>query len=110
MAQPQVKTYFKKFTSDAQGQIFMTGPLDVSTYEKIDVEIVQWPQAPVKLTAKCAIGKISGETLAEEVASFPLSGSGKIHSFDVVGPEFSVVLTGATPKATVPIQGWVFLH
>ncbi len=31
MATPKLTTYFKTFTTDALGQIFMTGILDVST-------------------------------------------------------------------------------
>ena len=33
-----------------------------------------------------------------------------IHSFEVVGPEFSVVITGGTPNTDVPIQAWLFLN
>jgi hypothetical protein len=47
--------------------------------------------------------------LAETVGQFPLGTAGLIHTFDVVGPEFSVVLTGGPPKTKVPIQAWLFL-
>jgi hypothetical protein len=110
MAAPELKTYFKNFKTDAHGQIFLTGAIDVSAHDEVDVEVIQWPQAPVKMNAACSIGKISGQTLAQEVGKFPLGASGQIHTFNVVGPEFSVVLTGAPPNVTVPIQGWVFLH
>lgn len=56
------------------------------------------------------MGKISGTTLAQTLETFPLGTSGKIHTYDVVGPEFSLVVTGGPANATVPIQAWVFLH
>ncbi len=110
MAAPKLTTYFKTFTTDPLGQIFMTGIVNVAPYNSINLEIIQWPHAPVAMTVSCDIGKITGATLAETVASFPLGTAGMIHSFDVIGPEFSVVLTGGPPKTKVPIQAWLFLH
>ena len=63
------------------------------------------------MTVVCDIGKITGETLAQTVGQFPLGTTAQIHTFDVIGPEFSGVLTGGGPPSTaVPIQAWVFLH
>jgi hypothetical protein len=64
----------------------------------------------VSMTVNCEIGKLSGTTLGETVATFPLGTAGQIHSFNVIGPEFSVVLTGGPATTDVPIQAWVFLH
>ena len=110
MAAPVTKTYFQTFKTDSLGQIFMTGPLNVETYSKVNLEIIQWPHAAVTMTVSCTMGKISGSTLAQSVGQFPLGTAGQIHTFDVIGPEFSVVLTGGPPNTDVPIQAWVFLH
>lgn len=106
----KLNTYFKTFKTDGLGQIFMTGILDVKAYSKVNVEIIQWPHAPVSMTVMCNMGKITGSTLAQTVGQFTLGTAGVIHTFEVVGPEFSVVLTGGTPNTDVPIQAWVFLH
>jgi hypothetical protein len=110
MAAPKRIDYFKTFTTDPLGQIFMTGIVNVAPFNTVNLEIIQWPHAPVTMTVTCMMGKITGSTLAEVVEHFPLGTAGHIHSFDVIGPEFSVVLTGGPPKAKVPIQAWLFLH
>ena len=69
--------------------------------------------AGLKMTVRCAIGKTRppGDTLAQWVAEFPLAAlPPTIHSFDVIGPDFWVVLEGGPPNVTVPIQAWIFLH
>jgi len=110
MATPELKTCFQTFKTDALGQIFLTGILNVEAYGKVNIEIIQWPHAPVTMTVSCAMGKLSGQTLAQTISQFSLGTAGQIHSFDVIGPEFSVVLTGGPPNTNVPIQAWVFIH
>ena len=110
MRTPQLKTYFQTFKTDNLGQIFVTSILNVEPYNKVNVEIIQWPHAAVNMTVLCYMGKLSGSTLAQTVAQFPLGTAGQIHSFSVIGPEFSVVLTGGPPNTDVPIQAWVFLN
>ena len=110
MPTPQLKTYFQAFKTDNLGQIFMTGVLNVQDYNKVNLEIIQWPHAAVSMPVMCNMGKISGTTLAQTLAQFPLGTAGQIQSFSVVGPEFSVVLTGGPPNTDVPIQAWVFLN
>jgi hypothetical protein len=88
----------------------MTGILNVEAYNKVNVQIIQWPHAPVSMTVSCMMGKINGETLAQTVGQFPLATAALIHTFDVVGPEFNLVLTGGPPATSVPVQAWVFLH
>jgi hypothetical protein len=88
----------------------MTGILNVEAYSKVNVEIIQWPHVGVTMTVVCYMGKITGQTLSQVVAQFPLGTGGQIHTFDVIGPEFSVVLTGGPANTDVPIQAWVFLH
>lgn len=108
--EPELKTYFQTFKTDNLGQIFLTGILDVKHFNKVSVEIIQWPHTPVQMQVQCMMGKISGSTLAQYVDQFPLGTTARIHAFDVIGPDFSVVLTGAPPNTDVPIQAWVFLH
>jgi len=110
MAAPELKTYFQIFTTDSLGQIFMTGILNVEAFDKVNLEIVQFPHAAVSMTVICDMGKVSGTTLAQTVGQFSLGTAGQIDTFDVIGPEFSVVLTGGPANTDVPIQAWVFLH
>ncbi len=110
MANPVLNTWFQTCQTDAQGQIFLTGPLNVEAYSSINLEIVPGANAPMGITVSCTIGKISGNTLAQTVAQFPLASTEEIHSFNVIGPEFSVVLTGGPANQGVPIQAWIFLH
>ena len=104
MATPILNTYFQAFKTDKLGQIFMTGILNVEAFSKVNLEIIQWPHAPVNMTVLCDMGKISGSTLAQTVAQFPLGAAGHIHTFDVIGPKFSVVLTGGPAKLTYPYR------
>lgn len=110
MATPKLLTYFQTFKTDPLGQIFITGIVDVKDYNKVNVEIIQWPHAAVAMTVSCDMGKLSGTTLAQVVGQFPLGTAGTIHTFNVVGPEFSVILTGGPASTDVPIQAWVFLN
>jgi hypothetical protein len=110
MPTPHLTTYFSSYRTDAHGQIFLTSPVNVEQFSKINLQIVQWPHTPVTMTVNCVIGKISGTTLSQVVASFPLGTSGPIHTFDVIGPEFNVVLTGGPANTDVPIEAWLFLR
>ena len=56
----KLNTYFQTFKTDNLGQIFMTGILDVQAYNKVHVEIIQWPHAPVNMSVSCSMGKLSG--------------------------------------------------
>jgi len=110
MATPTLITYFKTFKTDPLGQIFMTGIVNIEAFNKVNVEIIQWPHVAVNMNVLCDMGKITGDTLAQTVGQFPLGTAGQIHTFGVVGPEFSIVLTGGPPNTDVPIQAWVFLN
>jgi hypothetical protein len=105
-----LKKYFQSYTTDNLGQIFLTGILNIESHNTVSVEIIQWPHAGVSMTVLCDMGVITGTTLAQTVGQFPLGTGGQIHTFNVIGPEFSVVLTGGPANTAVPIQGWVFLH
>jgi hypothetical protein len=109
MPTPQLNTYFRTFKTDHLGQIFMSGALNIEAFNKVNIEIIQWPRVPVNMTVLCNMGKITGQTLAQTVGQFPLESAAQIHTFDVVGPEFSVVLTGGPAETDVPLQAWVFL-
>jgi len=62
------------------------------------------------MNVTCYMGKISGVTLSETVGQFPLGTTAAIHTFNVVGPEFNLAITGGPPNTDVPIQAWVFLN
>ena len=109
MSTPELHTYFQTKT-DQLGQIFLTGILNVEGFNSINLQIIQSPKGAVNMSVLCDIGKFSGDTLAQTAAQFPLGTAGEIHSFAVIGPEFSVTLTGGPPNTEVPIQAWVFLH
>jgi hypothetical protein len=102
-------TYFQTYTTDALGQIFLTGPLAAAGFDKASLEIIQFPGNVPGLTVGVDEGKISGSTLAMVVDSFPL-GAGTVHTYDLNGPEISLVLTGGPANTAVNIQAWVYLH
>jgi hypothetical protein len=104
-----VKTYFQSFNTDAQGQIQITGILDVKDYQLAHLEIIQHPGSVPNLTVEIHMGKISGSTLAQVVGSFPL-GAATIHTHNVVGPEMAVWVRGGPANTVVQIQAWLFLH
>lgn len=110
MATPTLTTYSQTFTTESNGTIPLTGILNVESFNTIHFMVSQLPAANVKMTVSCVIGKISGETLAQTVASYPLPNEDPIHTIAVIGPEFSITLTGAPPNIAVPIQAWIFLH
>lgn len=110
MADPKLLTFFNPFTTNAQGNIFLSGIVDIRPYRQVDLEIIQFPGSVPNLTVTVMMGKISGSTLAQTVGTFPLGSPAKIHTFTVVGPEVSVVLEGGPPNTAVNIQAWLFLH
>ncbi len=104
-------TYFKTFTTDKLGQIFLTGAQNLDGFSKVDLEIAQFPTKVAGISVQVSMGKITGTTLAQVVDSFPLpTGAPTIKTHDVIGPELSVVLMGGPPNTAVDIQGWVYLH
>ena len=109
MATPQLLTFFKAFTTDAHGRIPLTGIVDVKEYRQVDLEIVQQPGAVANITVGVSMGKLSGSTLSQRVGTFAL-GPATIRTFNVVGPEVAVTLTGGPPNTVVNIQAWLFLH
>lgn len=107
---PLFTPLFNSFTTNSLGDIFLTGILEVQAYNKVSVEVVPGPGAPAGMTVMCTMGKLSGETLAAEVGQFPFATAAAIHTFNVVGPEFSVVIVGGPANTAVPVQAWVFLN
>lgn len=101
-------TFFQTFTTDSLGQIFLTGPMDARGFSKVSIEIIQFPTAVPGLSVSVTEGKISGSTLAQFIDVFPLASAAKIRTYDVMGPEFSLVLTGGPPNTQVALQAWVY--
>ena len=110
LTNPTLLTYFQPFTTDQFGNIFLTGIVDVSTNKEADLEIIQFPGNVPNMRVSVNMGKISGSTLAATVGSFALGTAATIHTFNVIGPEASVILTGGPPNTVVNIQAWLFLH
>jgi hypothetical protein len=104
------KTYFQQFNTDQNGNVFLTGPVNVGEYAKASLEILQHPTHEPNMTVHVVMGKISGSTLAAELEVFPLDAPAKIHTYDVVGPELSVLLQGGPPNTAISIQAWLFLR
>lgn len=109
MATPLLKTYFQSFTTDAHGQIQLTGILDIKDYQRVHLEIVQSPGSVPNLTVDVQMGKLGGATLAQKIDTFPLAAA-VIHTYSVIGPEVAVWVRGGPANTAVGIQAWVFLH
>jgi hypothetical protein len=115
MAAPQQNLYNQTFTTNQVGEILLTGILNVADFQQVNIMIISNfvpPAPPLNMTVECYMGQLSRQTVGQMVGQFALVPGGalaKIYTFDVVGPEFSVVLKGA-PNTDVPIQAWVFLH
>ncbi len=101
-------TFFGTFNIDSLGQIFLTGAMNVTGFDKVSCEIVSL--GTTTLTVQAEMGKLSGETLALTVDTFPLGTATNNHTDEIVGPEFSIIITGGSPNTPVGIQAWVYLH
>lgn len=86
-------------------------PLDPAAFNVVDLGGYRRVSVRIGATSarSCAafIGKISGTTLAQELA-VPLNG--RIHSFEVTGPHFTLWLRGGTAGAQENVQVWVYLR
>jgi len=110
LASTRIQNLLSSFRTDSAGNILLTGILNVEAFDKINLAIVQSSRPPVSITAVCEMGKLSGYTLAQVIGRFPVEETAhQIQTFDVIGPEFSVVLHGP-PNTEVSIQGWVFIR
>ena len=60
------------------------------------------------------MGKLSGQTLGQEVDRFVLEPNDPnpliIRTYSVVGPELAIMLEQSGPNIQIDIQAWVFLH
>jgi hypothetical protein len=85
-------------------------PLDPQTsniisttgYRKVNIRIGTTSATSIMVN----MGKISGPTLSQ---MFTQTMSQKIHTYDVVGPEMVLWLTGGPPNKTEKVQLWVYL-
>ncbi|MGD0339958.1 MAG: hypothetical protein ABSB78_14350 [Bacteroidota bacterium] len=94
------------FNQWGQGMV----PLDPQTgsvisttgYRKVCIRIGTTSAASIMIN----MGKISGATLSQMITR-PMSQ--KIQTYDVVGPEMVLFLTGGHPNTTEKVQLWVYL-
>jgi hypothetical protein len=111
MADPQVVTFDRPFTTSSFGEIELTGPVNVRDYSTVNLCIVQLPQTGVSINVTSQMGLFTEPPiLADTVDFFKLSVNSIVHTYDVIGPEFIVALTQGPPNTPVPIQAWIFLH
>jgi hypothetical protein len=76
--------------------------IDVSAFRKINVCI-----GPTKATYfTVSIGKIGGRTFAQ---GFLQLMDNKIHTYDVIGPQMSLLLMGGPPNSTEKVSLWIYL-
>jgi hypothetical protein len=79
------------------------GVIDVSGYRWVSIRI-----GSTKATScEMAMGKISNQTLAQAY-NVPLDG--KIHTFEINGPQMTLVLKGGQPNSTENVKMWVYLR
>jgi hypothetical protein len=113
MPTPVLHTYLQNFTTDALGQIAVTGVLSLTSgFERVNLQIVQYPSAVPNLNVQVNMGLIGTTTLSHPVDTFPLGvgGSPSIHSYGVMGPNLSVLIHGGPPHTAVSLQAWLYLH
>jgi hypothetical protein len=95
-----------QYDAGGQSQIILdptTGRfVDITGYRRVSVFVSTQHATGGVLT----MGYISGNTAAQQ---FKLAIDGTIKTFDVVGPEIAVDLTGP-PNTTDQIQLWVYLR
>jgi hypothetical protein len=77
--------------------------INVTGYRRVSVIVGSSHATNLRFMA----GKISNSTLATYLYNGP--SDLKRHTFEVVGPEFVIVLTGAPPNSTDHVQVWVYL-
>ena len=86
------------------------GILDIKGFRAVNLEVLNFPNPIPNLTVSVNMGKIRGNTLAQEIETFSLGGPVLIHTYSVVGPDLAVWILGAPPNTNVDLQAWVFLH
>jgi hypothetical protein len=95
-----------QYDASGQSQIILdsvTGRfVDITGYRRLSVFVSTQHATGGTLT----LGYISGNTAAQ---TFKLAVDGTIKTFDVVGPEMAVTLTGP-PNTSDQIQLWVYLR
>ena len=79
------------------------GIIDVSGYRRISIRIGSTKAKSFSVF----IGKISGATLSQE---FNQPVDHQIHTFEVVGPQMTLVLKGGTPNSDEKVKLWVYLR
>jgi len=94
------------YSASGQAQVKLTtaGPvLGIAGYRRVSVQIGSTHATNMRVQ----IGKIAGPTLSQFVFNGPADQ--KIHTFEVVGPELVLVLSGAPAGSTEHLQVWVYL-
>jgi hypothetical protein len=95
------------YSASGQAQVSLSTTsgaiISIAGYRKVSMRL----GATHATTLQVSMGKISGPTLSAAVLNGPVDG--RIHTFDVVGPELVLTLSGGPPNTTDHIQLWVYL-
>lgn len=78
------------------------GPIDVTGFRRVSIMI----GSTKAKSCKMSMGKISGPTLS---CGFDIPLNYEIHTFEVVGPQMSILLKGGPPNSNEKVQLWVYL-
>jgi hypothetical protein len=108
LATPQLLTFSQPITTDQFGNIPLSGVLDVRDNKEVDMAIIQLPFNVPNMTVQVQMGAFA--TVNSLVGSFALGRTATIHTFNVIGPQVNVSITGGPPNTAVNILGWVFVH
>lgn len=98
---PAALTYSQ--SGEAQVPLDTNPIIDVTGYRQVNVRIGQTKATSWSLY----MGKISNATLSVENMR---SVDNAIHTFDVVGPEIALFLSGGQPKSREKVELWVYLR
>lgn len=91
-------------TGTAQIKLAPAGAIiSVTGYRKVSVQIGTTHATNLRIQ----MGKITGATLSQYMFNGPVDQ--KIHTFEVVGPDLVLVLSGAPANSTDHVQVWVYL-
>ncbi|HKC80843.1 MAG TPA: hypothetical protein VKB91_06575 [Gemmatimonadaceae bacterium] len=94
------------FGSNGQAQIKLTptaAVISVTGYRRVSVIVGSTHATNLRIQ----MGKIAGATLSTSLYNGPVNQ--QVHTYEVIGPELVLVLTGAPANSTDHVQVWVYL-
>jgi hypothetical protein len=96
-----------QFSASGGAQAMLTSPndptVDITGFRKVNILV----QSDLNLTCNLLMGQISPNTMSE---SFKVPINGKIHTFDVRGPQMLVMFANGPANSTMQIQLMIYLR